>query len=83
MSSCLLMCPGIKSSLMFSSFGIKPLASEFQSFSHDSASSSLSSKASSKSPGDKDPSVGLFRFSETSETEKRFFSTRTGKRRGL
>ena len=44
-----------------------------RSRSHDSASSSLSSKASSKFPGDKDPMVGLFWFYETSETEKKFF----------
>ena len=31
MSSCLLMFPGIRSTLMFSSFGVKPLASGFQS----------------------------------------------------
>ena len=31
-SSCLLMFPGIRSSLMFSSFGVKPLASDFYSF---------------------------------------------------
>ena len=37
-SSCLLIFPGIRSSLMFSSFGIKPPASEFQSFSHSSPS---------------------------------------------
>ena len=33
MSSCLLMFPGIRSSLMFSSFGVKPPASGFQSYS--------------------------------------------------
>ena len=34
MSSFLLMLPGIRSSLMFSSFGVKPPASGFQSYSY-------------------------------------------------
>ena len=34
MNSCLLMFPGIRSSLMFSSFGVKPPASGFQSYSY-------------------------------------------------
>ena len=33
-SSCLLMFPGVRSSLMLSSFGVKPPASGFQSFSY-------------------------------------------------
>ena len=36
MSFCLLMLPGIRSSLMFSSFGVKPSASGFQSYSYHS-----------------------------------------------
>ena len=36
MSSCLLMFPGIRSSLVFSSFGFKPPASGFQSYSYSS-----------------------------------------------
>ena len=41
-SSCLLMFPGIKSSLMFSGFGVKPPASGFQSYSYSSLKTSLS-----------------------------------------
>ena len=33
MRSCLLMLPGVRSSLMFSSFGVKPPASGFQTYS--------------------------------------------------
>ena len=36
MSSCLLMFPGIRSSLMFSSFGVKPPAFGSQSYSYSS-----------------------------------------------
>ena len=36
MSSCLLMFPIVRSSLMFSSFGVKPPASGFQSYSYSS-----------------------------------------------
>ena len=43
-----------------------------RSRSHDSASSSLSSKASSKSPRGKDPTIGPFLFFEISN-EKRSF----------
>ena len=41
-SSCLLMFPEIRSSLMFSSFGVKPLASDFHSFSYGSFKTSPS-----------------------------------------
>ena len=40
MSSCLLMFPGIRSSLVFSSFGFKPPASGFQSYSYSSLKTS-------------------------------------------
>ena len=42
MSSCLLRFPGIRSSLMFSSFGVKPPASGFQSYSYSSLKTSPS-----------------------------------------
>ena len=42
MSSCLLMFPGTRSSLMFSSFGVKPPASGFQSYSYSSLNTSPS-----------------------------------------
>ena len=42
MSSYLLMFPGIRSSLMFSSFGFKPPASHFQSYSYSSLKTSPS-----------------------------------------
>ena len=42
MSSCLLMFPGIQSSLVFSSFGFKPPASGFQSYSYSSLKTSPS-----------------------------------------
>ena len=41
-SSCLLMFPGIRSSLVFSSFGFKPPASGFQSYSYSSLKTSPS-----------------------------------------
>ena len=42
MNSCLLRFPGIRSSLMFSSFGVKPPASGFQSYSYSSLKTSPS-----------------------------------------
>ena len=41
-NSCLLRFPGIRSSLMFSSFGVKPPASGFQSYSYSSFKTSPS-----------------------------------------
>jgi len=41
-NSCLLRFPGIRSSLMFSSFGVKPPASGFQSYSYSSLKTSPS-----------------------------------------
>ena len=40
MNSCLIIFPGIRSSLMFSSFGVKPPASGFQSYSYHSLKTS-------------------------------------------
>ena len=40
--SCLLVSPGIRSSLMFSRFGVKPPASGFQSYSYSSLKTSPS-----------------------------------------
>ena len=40
LSSCLLMVPGIRSSLTFSSFGVKPPVSSFQSYSYSSLKTS-------------------------------------------
>ena len=42
MSSYCLMFPGVRSSLMFSGFGVKPSASGFQSYSYSSLKNSLS-----------------------------------------
>ena len=42
MSSCQLMFPGVRSSLMFSGFELKPPASGFQSYSYSSLKTSLS-----------------------------------------
>ena len=53
MSSFLLIFPGIKSSLMFSSFGIKPPASDFRSFSYSSlktSQDSIDDKTQDKTP---------------------------------
>ena len=45
MSSCLLMFPGVRSSLVFSGFGLKPPASGFYSYSSLKTSPSVTSKA--------------------------------------
>ena len=42
MSSCQLMLPGVRSSLVFSGFGLKPPDSGFQSYSHSSLKTSPS-----------------------------------------
>ena len=42
MSSCQLMFPGVRSSLVFSGFGLKPPASGFQSYSYSSLKTSPS-----------------------------------------
>ena len=42
MSSCQLMFPGVRSSLVFSGFGLKPLASGFQSYFYSSLKTSPS-----------------------------------------
>ena len=41
MGSCRLMFPGVKSSLVFSGFGLKPPASGFQSYFYSSVNTSL------------------------------------------
>ena len=51
MSSCLLMVSGIRSSLMFSSSAVKPLASGFQSYSYSSLKTSPSIQHSEKHLG--------------------------------
>ena len=65
MSSCLLMFPGIRSSLMFSSFGFKPPASGFQSYSYSSFKTSPSI-----STNDKTSRLMVKQFSTARDTQR-------------
>ena len=65
MSSCLLMFPGIRSSLMFSSFGFKPPASGFQSYSYSSFKTSPSI-----SNNDKTSRLMVKQFSTARDTQR-------------
>ena len=64
-SFCLLMFPGIGSSLMFSSFGVKPPASGFQSYSYHSLKTSHP-----YSTDDKTSRLMVKQFSTASDTQK-------------
>ena len=65
MSFCLLMLPGIRSSLMFSSFGVKPSASGFQSYSYRSLKA-----YQPYSTDDKTSRLMVKQFSTASDTQK-------------
>ena len=65
MSFCLLMLPGIRSSLMFSSFGVKPSASGFQSYSYHSLKA-----YQPYSTDDKTSRLMVKQFSTASDTQK-------------
>ena len=78
MSSCLLMFPGIRSSLMFSSFGFKPPASGFQSYSYSSFKTSPSI-----STNDKTSRLMVKQFSTARDTQRvsqSYMEKRRGKR---
>ena len=62
--SCLLMLPGIRSSLIFSSFGVKPPASGFQSYSYSRL------KTSPYSTDDKTSRLMVKRFSTMRGTQR-------------
>ena len=64
-SSCLLMFPGIRSSLMFSSVGFKPPASGFQSYSYSSFKTSPSI-----SNNDKTSRLMVKQFSTARDTQR-------------
>ena len=76
MSSCLLRFPGIRSSLMFSSFGVKPPASGFQSYSYSSLKTSPSICRD-----DKTSRLMVKQFSTASDTQKGSQSYMENKRR--
>ena len=64
MNLCLLIFPGIRSFLMFSSFGVKPPASGFQSFSYSRI------KTSPYSTDDKTSRLMVKRFSTMRDTQR-------------
>ena len=66
MSSCQLMFPGVRSSLVFSGFGLKPPASGFQSYSY----SSLKTSPSIQHTNDKTSRLKMKSFSTVRDTQR-------------
>ena len=79
MSSCQLMFPGVRSFLLFSSFGFKPPASGFQSYSYSSLKTSPSIR-----PDDKTSRLMVKRFSTVRDTQRgslSYMEKRRGRRK--
>jgi len=75
MSSCRLMFPGVRSSLVFSRFGLKPPASGFQSYFYSSLKTSPSSPMMLYSIIDKTSRLKMKSFSTVRELHNKENST--------